>query len=119
LKNWTIAAADEETFDNGKGEIFIRRGTFFSDVGEITGIAFLVFLGVSFNLSKCCYNFIFINSTELFSWRCPKTNNWSHFNNTSTDINSQPPRTFRMLQTLSTNRNPSESCVEFQQIQRR
>jgi hypothetical protein len=47
VENWTLAATDTESFDEGKGEIMIRKGIFMSDVGEITGIAFLVFLAVS------------------------------------------------------------------------
>lgn len=51
LLDWTLPTADDKNFELGKGEIFIRRGTFFSEAGEITGIAFLLFLAVSLNLS--------------------------------------------------------------------
>lgn len=58
--------ADAESFDHGKGEIFIRRGIFFSDVGEITSIAFLVFLGVNYWLTYYWQTFLVSNFYDFF-----------------------------------------------------
>ena len=46
LENWTLES-DLDTFEGGTGEIFIRRGSFMSEVGDITGVTFLVYLAVS------------------------------------------------------------------------
>lgn len=45
----------------GKGDLLIRKGIFKSQVGKITGIAFLVYLAVSFEDS-------WIFETDLFNW---------------------------------------------------
>lgn len=46
LDNWTVES-DLDTFEGGTGEILIRRGAFMSEVGDITGVTFLVYLAVS------------------------------------------------------------------------
>lgn len=44
LKAWTTF--NEQTFDQERFEIFIRRGIFRSEIGDVTGIAFLIYLAV-------------------------------------------------------------------------
>lgn len=72
LKSWTTLGSDGRTIKGGKIELFLKRQMFVSEIGEITGIAFLIFLAVSsifvsfiqptnlsfFNFSRTVRNFL-------------------------------------------------------------
>lgn len=48
LKDWTDFGIVDESSSDRTVDIYMRRGIFVSEVGDITGIAFLVFRGVIF-----------------------------------------------------------------------
>lgn len=47
LENWTTIGSTNEAYNPNNIDIFIRRGIFQSHVGDITGIAILLFSLVS------------------------------------------------------------------------
>lgn len=44
VDHWTTF--EVQSFEQGRVEILIRRGIFLSEVGDVTGIAFLLYLAV-------------------------------------------------------------------------
>jgi hypothetical protein len=47
LKNWTLLGTNPDKIDPKNIEVFLKRQILVSKVGNITGIAFLVFLAVT------------------------------------------------------------------------
>lgn len=66
LKDWTTLGNNGRTIKDSKVEMFLRRRMFVSDIGDITGVAFLIFLAVRSCTYICTYIYVYsIRTTQI------------------------------------------------------